>query len=335
MMSDETPPPATLYVVIPCYNESKTLPLTLPRFSAYLKSLVDSQRIAPQSRLVLVDDGSKDDTWSMIADASREGTAVVGVRLSRNFGHQGALLAGLMEAREHCDIAVSADADGQDDIEVMGAMVDAYLEGHDIVYGVRSCRDSDKPFKRFSARAFYKIMNALGAQTVEDHADYRLLSKRALDALAQFDETNLFLRGIVPLIGLPSTTVPYVRNERLGGESHYRLSNMVDLALTGITGLSAKPLRFVFHLGTIVSLASLIGIAYSLVAFLTRNSVDGWTSIVSIVCFLGGMQMLCLGIIGEYVGKAYIESKRRPRYIISETTDERRRRGRERNACSS
>lgn len=310
----------TLYVVVPCYNESQVLPVTLPLFTEKLEQLIRSQRVTTLSRIVLVDDGSEDETHHIILAASKSHQLVECISLSRNHGHQNALLAGLMESRGRCDVAISMDADGQDDIQAIDRMIEAYLNGSDVVYGIRSSRKTDTRFKRTSARAFYGLMGFMGARTIPDHADYRLLSDRALDALAEFGETNLYLRGLVPLLGFPSSTVTYTRTERIAGKTHYPLTKMADLAVDGITSFSVRPLRIIFACGVALFGASLIGIVWSAATLLAGNAVGGWASIVSIVCMLGGIQILSLGIIGEYVGRIYLESKRRPRYIVKQTT---------------
>lgn len=309
-----------LYVVVPCYNEEQVLPITAPEFAKKLASLVQAEKIAPGSRVLFVDDGSKDTTWEIISRLSSENEAIQGIRLSRNRGHQNALLAGLMEAKDRCDITISIDCDGQDDWNAMDSMVDEYRNGCDIVYGVRSSRKTDSFFKRTTARGFYKFLKTMGVETVYDHADYRLVSSRALNAFADFKEVNLFLRGMFPLVGFRSTCVPYERRERIAGKSHYPLSKMLALALDGVTSLSTRPLHLITGLGTVIALLSFLGVLWSVIVALLGNSVPGWASTVCIVCFIGGIQLICLGVIGEYVGKIYLEVKARPRYIISEKT---------------
>lgn len=314
-------PAPKLAIVIPCYNESEVLPVTAPLFKAELAELAEKGKIAAGSFVLFVNDGSKDNTWELIEGLSHGKDSVYkGISLSRNRGHQNALLAGLMEARSMADITISIDCDGQDDIKTMEAMVDAYLDGCDIVYGVRSSRETDTWFKRTTAQGFYKFMEAMGVETVYNHADYRLMSKAALDALAEFKEVNLFLRGLVPLVGYKATSVYYERHERMAGESHYPLSKMLALAVNGITSLSIKPIRLITALGFLVSFISLIGIIWALVTVLSGNAVSGWASMVVIVLFLGGVQLISIGVIGEYIGKIYLEAKGRPRYIISERT---------------
>lgn len=309
-----------LWIVIPCYNEQAVLPVTAPLFMKELTDLTVSGKISDQSRILFVNDGSKDDTWKIICDLAGQDPHFIGIAQSRNRGHQNAVLAGLMEAREKCDITVSIDCDGQDDIEAMGAMVDAYLDGAEVVYGVRSKRDTDTFFKRFTAEGFYKLLNRMGAEVVFNHADYRLISARVLQEFADFHEVNIFLRGMIPLVGFKSTSVYYERHERMAGESHYPLRKMLALAFDGITSLSVKPIAIITAFGTVVSIVGFIGIIWAIVMAAIGHTVAGWASIICIVCFLGGIQLLSLGVIGEYIGKIYLESKHRPRYIISERT---------------
>lgn len=309
-----------LYIVIPCYNEEEVLPITAPMFLEKIKMLTEKGKISENSRVLFVNDGSKDKTWEIIQNLSKQDEHYRGICLSRNRGHQNALLAGLMEAKEKCDITISIDCDGQDDINAMDQMVDEYLNGCDIVYGVRSSRKKDSFFKRTTAQGFYKLMSAMGVETVYNHADYRLISSRALKEFANFKEVNIFLRGMIPLVGFKSTSVYYERNERLAGKSHYPLKKMLALAFDGITSLSVKPIRLITAFGTIVALLSFVGIIWSIVVAIIGNSVAGWASLTSILCFLGGVQLMSLGIIGEYVGKIYLETKQRPRFIVSERT---------------
>ena len=309
-----------LWMVIPCYNEEEVLPVTAPMFLNELTSLRDSQKISDDSRILFVNDGSKDSTWDIITELSAKDKHFIGISQSRNRGHQNAVLAGLMEAKDKCDITISIDCDGQDDITAMGRMVDEYLNGCEVVYGVRSKRTTDTFFKRFTAESFYHLMNWMGAGIVFNHADYRLISALALSHLADFKEVNIFLRGMVPLVGFKSTSVYYERAERLAGESHYPLKKMLALAFDGITSLSVKPIRLITGFGCFVSLVSFIGIIWAIIMAATGNVVAGWASTVCIVCFMGGIQLLCLGVIGEYIGKIYMETKARPRYIISEKT---------------
>ena len=311
-----------LYIIIPCYNEQEVLPITAPMFLEKLKALVAADKISADSRILFVNDGSRDNTWQIIQKLSRKDPPFTGISLSRNRGHQNALLAGLLEAKDKCDITISIDCDGQDDMDAMDAMVDAYREGAEVVYGVRSSRKSDSFFKRTTAQGFYKLMNAMGVETVYNHADYRLLSAKVLRSFADFKEVNIFLRGMIPLVGFKSTCVYYERTPRLAGKSHYPLKKMLALAFDGITSLSIKPIRLITTFGFFVALLSLIGILWSVIVALTGNSVAGWASMICILCFLGGVQLLSVGVIGEYVGKIYLETKRRPRYIIEETTEE-------------
>lgn len=307
-----------LYMIIPCYNEEKVLPITAPFFLEKLNFLISSDKISSESRILFINDGSKDSTWEIITQLSKEDVHYCGIAQSRNRGHQNAVLAGLMEAKSYCDITISIDCDGQDDINAMDNMVDEYLNGYDIVYGVRSSRETDTFFKRFTAQSFYKILSSMGVETVYNHADYRLVSKRVLDAFADFKEVNLFLRGMFPLVGFKSTQVYYERHERIAGESHYPLSKMLGLAFDGITSLSVKPIHTVIGFGIIVSLLSFCMMIYALVSFFMGSVVQGWTSTCAIICFVSGVQLICLGVIGEYIGKIYMETKARPRYIISE-----------------
>lgn len=309
-----------LYIVIPCYNEQEVLPVTSGMFLEKITSLIEKGRVAPESRVVFVNDGSKDNTWNIIQDLAKSDEHFEGVCLSRNRGHQNALLGGLMTVKDRCDITISIDCDGQDDINAMDAMVDAYWDGCEVVYGVRSKRDTDTFFKRFTAEGFYKLMNWMGAQVVFNHADYRLMSSRVLNEFANFKEVNIFLRGMVPLVGFKSTSVYYERAERIAGKSHYPLKKMLALAFDGITSLSVKPIRLITGFGALISVISFLGVIWAVVEAILGSTVAGWASTTSIVCFMGGIQLLCLGVIGEYIGKIYLETKQRPRFIISETT---------------
>ena len=309
-----------LYIVIPCFNEEEVLTETTKRLTEKMRKMMESGKIADSSRILYVDDGSTDSTWHLIDRLYMDNGLVTGIKLSRNKGHQNALLAGLFEAADHADMIVSMDSDLQDDIDVLESFVDEYYNGSEIVYGVRKSRKKDSWFKRTTAVAFYKLMRAMGVEIVYNHADYRLLSKRVINELAQFKETNLYLRGLIPLVGFKSTSVYYSRSERLAGKSHYPFSKMLNLALNGITSLSVKPLRLVMSLGIIVSIISFIGVIWAVVDNLLGNTVTGWASTVCIVCFMGGIQLMCLGVIGEYIGKIYMEVKNRPRFIISERT---------------
>lgn len=311
-----------LYMVIPCYNEEAVLPQTSGMFLNELTELVNKGKISNDSRIMFVNDGSRDRTWEIICELAQKDKHFIGISQSRNRGHQNAVLAGLMEAKDCCDITISIDCDGQDDIGAMEAMVDAYHDGCEIVYGVRSKRATDTFFKRFTAESFYKLLKAMGADVVFNHADYRLMSSRALQEFAKFKEVNLFLRGMVPLVGFKSTCVSYERHERLAGQSHYPLRKMLALAFDGITSLSVKPIRMITFAGILFFVISLIGILWSVITALCGHSVPGWASTACIVLLMGGVQSLFLGVIGEYVGKIYMEVKARPRYIISERTKE-------------
>ena len=314
--------PVRLFIVVPCYNEQEVLPLTAPMFREELRRMTEAGRITEDSRVLFVNDGSRDDTWKIIQDLSLRDPHFQGLCLSRNRGHQNALLCGLMEARDHCDITISIDCDGQDDIRAMEQMVEAYFDGAEIVYGVRSSRKTDTFFKRFTAQSFYRLLNSMGAETVYNHADYRLVSARVLKEFANFKEVNIFLRGMFPLVGFKSTSVYYERNERLAGKSHYPLKKMLALAFDGITSLSVKPIRIITGLGVLISLMSLLLILYALIAWATGRAVAGWSSTLIAVALLGGIQLISLGVIGEYVGKIFLETKHRPRYIVSERTKE-------------
>ncbi len=317
MNNRETP---VLYIVIPCYNEEAVLPITAPMFLQKITDLAAAGKISPESRVLFVNDGSKDRTWQIITELANSDPHYIGISQSRNRGHQNAVLAGLMEAKDRCDITISIDCDGQDDINAMDAMVDAYRDGCEIVYGVRSKRDTDTFFKRFTAEGFYKLLNTMGAEVVYNHADYRLMSARALQEFAKFKEVNLYLRGMVPLVGFKSTVVTYERHERIAGESHYPLSKMLGLAFDGITSLSVKPIRFITGFGVLVAGVSFLGVVWAIIEALLGATVSGWASTTCIICFVSGVQLICLGVIGEYIGKIYMETKRRPRYIISDRT---------------
>lgn len=310
-----------LYIVVPCYNEQEVLPMTSQIFIRKLEELSDLGEISPESRVLFVNDGSRDSTWDIIDELSKSYDWVEGISLSRNRGHQNALLAGLMYAKDRCDVTVSIDADGQDDINAIDEMIKEYHKGCDIVYGVRAARKTDTLFKRATAEGFYKVMNFMGAEVVFNHADYRLLSKRVLEEFANFKEVNIFLRGMVPLVGFKSTSVYYDRAERMAGESKYPLKKMISLAWNGITSLSVKPIHLVMSIGLIVSLLGFLGCIWAFIIGLLGNETAGWASIVCIVTFLGGIQLLSLGIIGEYIGKIYLETKNRPRYIIEKETE--------------
>ena len=310
-------PNNTLYIVVPCYKEQEVLPETSRRLKEKVLQLRAQGKISDKSRIMFVNDGSSDNTWPMIAALhEQEPEMFSGVNLSRNRGHQNALLAGLMTAVNYADMIVSMDADLQDDINAVDGMVDAYHEGFEVVYGVRSKRETDTFFKRFTAEGFYKVMKALGVDIVFNHADYRLMSRRAVEGLAQFSEVNLFLRGIVPQIGYKWTTVTYERAERFAGESKYPLKKMLAFAADGITSFSVKPIRFVLTTGVVVFFISLLMLLYALIAKLTGNTSAGWTSLMGSIWLIGGIQLLSLGVVGEYIGKIYNETKRRPRFII-------------------
>lgn len=309
-----------LYIVIPCYNEQEVLPITAPMFLNKLHELAEKKLVSENSRILFVNDGSSDGTWDIIRTLAASDEHYIGISQSRNRGHQNAVLAGLMEAKDRCDISISIDCDGQDDINAMDNMVRAYLDGCDIVYGVRNDRETDSFFKRTTAQGFYKFLSAMGAEIVYNHADYRLISARALHELAKFKEVNLFLRGMVPLVGFKSTSVEYKRAERIAGKSKYPLRKMLALAGDGITSLSIKPLRLIMSFGVIVALLSFVGVIWAIVSALAGRAVAGWASMTCIICFVSGVQLICMGIIGEYIGKIYMETKHRPRYIISERT---------------
>lgn len=310
-----------LYMVLPCYNEGEVLPETSKQLKEKIEDLIAKNKISKKSKIMFVDDGSKDNTWELIQNLADNDNLFAGVKLSRNKGHQNALLAGLMTAREKADIVISMDADLQDDISVIEAMVDKNNEGYDVVYGVRSSRKKDSFFKRFTAESFYKVMTFLGVDIVYNHADCRLMSKRALDGLEKFQEVNLFLRGIVPQIGYKSTVVYYERNKRFAGESKYPLKKMLSFAFDGITSFSIKPLRLILSLGVAILMISILIMIYSLIVKIMGHTVDGWTFIVISIWFIGGLQMISIGVIGEYIGKIYNETKRRPRYIIETVID--------------
>jgi len=307
-----------LYIVIPCYNEEEVLPVTAPMFKEKLASMIVNGLVADNSRILFVNDGSKDRTWEVLCGLCESDAIFTAVKLSRNRGHQNALLAGLMEAKEDADITISIDCDGQDDINAMDEMVKAYLDGCEIVYGVRNDRTSDTFFKRTTAQGYYKILNALGGEVVYNHADYRLVSSRVLSELANYKEVNLFLRGMFPMIGFKSTCVEYSRHERLAGSSKYPLSKMFALAFDGITSFSVKPIRIITALGAVTVLLSIILILYALISWITGHVVAGWASSFIGTTLIGGIQLISLGVIGEYVGKIYMETKGRPRYIIEE-----------------
>lgn len=311
-----------LYIVIPCYNEETVLPITAPMFLEKIQELIRAGKVAENSRILFVNDGSRDKTWEILCGLAKTEPAYTAISLSRNRGHQNALLAGLMEAKEKCDITISIDCDGQDDINAMNAMVDAYLDGAEVVYGVRSERKTDTFFKRFTAEMFYHLLSWMGVESVFNHADYRLLSSRVLKSFADFREVNIYLRGMIPLVGYKSTSVYYERHERIAGESHYPFSKMLSLAVDGITSLSIRPLRIIGALGLAISCISFLLILWVFISYFTGNVVPGWSSSVLCTCLLGGIQLISLGVIGEYIGKIYMEVKARPRFIVAERTEE-------------
>ena len=310
--------PVKLYIAVPCYNEEEVLPDSAAKLSAKLRSMMDIGTISCDSRIVFIDDGSKDATWSLIRGLHESDSIYSGIKLSRNRGHQNALMCGLMTLKDEADAVISIDADLQDDIEVFDDMVAKYEEGCDVVYGVRSKRATDTAFKRFTAEGYYKVLNRMGAKVIFNHADFRLMSKRALQAFSEFKETNLFLRGLVPMVGFKSDIVTYERSERLAGESKYPLKKMLALAWEGITSLSTKPIKFITRLGLIIFLVSLVMLIYSLIRYFTGATQDGWASLAISIWAIGGLQLLAIGIIGEYIGKIYLETKHRPRYIVEE-----------------
>lgn len=305
-----------LYVVIPCYNEQEVLGETAKRTLEKIEALKQKGEISEASKICFVDDGSKDATWSIIESLNKQNSVFCGVKLAHNKGHQNALLAGLMHAKELADITISMDADLQDDINVIDSFVTEYKKGNEIVYGVRSSREKDTFFKRFTAEAFYKVMKAFGAEIVFNHADYRLMSKKALEALGGYSEVNLFLRGIIPLLGFNTSTVEYERNERFAGESKYPLKKMIKFAFEGLTSFSTSLIRAITLLGFLIFLVSIGVMIYTIVRKFTGNTVDGWAALSCSIWLLGGIQLLCLGLVGEYIGKIYSETKRRPRFII-------------------
>lgn len=308
----------TLYLVVPCYNEEDVLPETAKRLTEKIKHLILEGLITSDSRILFVDDGSKDSTWSIIKQLNKKGKYVSGLKLSKNRGHQNALFAGLMQAKEFADMVISLDADLQDDIDAIDKFIKKYYEGYEIVYGVRSNRATDTFFKRFTAEQFYTLIRGLGADIIYNHADYRLMSKRTIDVLSEFSETNLFLRGIVPLIGFKSTTVLYVRHERFAGKSKYPLRKMINFAIEGIMSFSIKPIKIITAIGLLLFFTSILMLIFFLISYSTGKTVPGWTTIVISIWGIGGLQLLAIGIIGEYIGKIYLETKARPKYIIEE-----------------
>ena len=307
-----------LYLVIPCYNEEQVLPLTSGKFKAKLEELIDAGKISSDSRVMFVNDGSKDTTWDILTSLCEEDKKYAAISLAHNRGHQNALIAGLMEAKKYADITISMDCDGQDDINAIAQMVDEYAKGNEIVFGVRNDRSTDSWFKRTTAQSYYKFLRGMGVDIIPDHADYRLMSSRVLNALEGYGEVNLFLRGIIPQLGFKQSVVYYSRAEREAGTTHYPLSKMMSLAIDGVTSFSIRPLRLITVLGIIVALLSFIGIIYVLVSVISGYYVDGWASTTCILCFVSGIQMISLGVIGEYIGRIYLETKQRPRYFIAE-----------------
>lgn len=321
MINQDLTLPSTLYIVIPCYNEQDVLSETAKRITQKLSSLLDKGKISSESKIVFIDDGSKDSTWQIITELHKGNSFITGLKLSRNYGHQNAVLAGLLTFKDQADIIITLDADLQDDINAIDAFIEKYHCGCDIVYGVRSNRKHDKFLKRFTAQSFYKFLNFIGVEIIYNHADYRLMSKRAISELENFKEVNLFLRGIVPLIGFKSDTVLYERHERFAGKSKYPLKKMLSLAWDGITSFSIKPIRIVSACGLIVFSASIIMLIYFIILHFLGHTVTGWTSIVVSVWAMGGLQLLATGIVGEYIGKIYIETKNRPKFIIDKLLD--------------
>ena len=311
-----------LYLVIPCYNEEQVLPITSDLFGNKLRDLIASETVDPKSRILLVDDGSRDGTWRIIEELAKNSEYFTGISLSRNRGHQNALLAGLYEAAKHCDITVSIDCDGQDNIDAIDNMIEEYRNGAEVVYGVRNDRRSDTIFKRSTAQGFYKLLSKMGVETVYNHADYRLLSAKVIKELQNFKEVNIYLRGMIPLIGFKSTCVPYERKERLAGKTHYPIRKMLSLAIDGITSLSVKPIRLITSLGFIIAIISFLGVLWSVISYFLGKTVAGWASLTSFLCFFSGIQLLSIGVIGEYIGKIYMETKARPRFIIEKRTED-------------
>lgn len=311
-----------LYIVVPCYNEEEVLPETSKRLKEKLESLIQKEMVSSKSRILFVNDGSKDGTWELISQLYASDHSFSGVDLTRNRGHQNALLAGLMIAKDRCDMCISMDADLQDDIEAVDKMVEKYYKGCDIIYGVRSSRKKDTFFKRFTAECFYRAMKLMGAETVFNHADYRLMSKRALEGLMEFKEVNLFLRGMVPMVGYRTETVEYERGERFAGESKYPLKKMLAFAIEGITSLSIKPLKMITASGFFIFVISIVILIYSMACWVMGETIIGWTGIIYSVWAIGGLILLSLGIIGEYIGKIYMETKARPRFLIQEVLDD-------------
>ena len=309
-----------LYIVIPCYNEEEVLPITYKLFLNELNTLVQKEKISTKSKIVFVDDGSSDNTWQIISDLAKNYEAIEGIQQSRNRGHQNAVLMGMLDSKDKGDICITIDCDGQDDVTTIEQMIDKYHEGYEVVYGVRNNRDTDTIFKKYTALSFYTLLKKMGVNVVYNHADYRLMSKSVLEGLSQFKEVNLFLRGLIPLVGFKNTNVYYKRNARIAGESHYPLKKMLALAIDGITSMSTTPLRIITCLGILVSFLSFLFIFWVIIGYFLGNTLSGWASLVSVICLLCGFQLISIGIIVEYVGKIYLEVKNRPRFIISKRT---------------
>ncbi len=310
-----------LVMVVPCYNEEQVLPITNQLFLNKLLELIDAKKISEDSRILFVNDGSKDSTWQIICDLANQDKHFMGISQSRNRGHQNAVLAGLMEVKDSCDITISMDCDGQNDVGAIDDMLEQYQNGYSVVCGVRKDRNTDGFFKKWTATIYYKLLRSMGAELIKNHADYRLIDSRVLQELAKFEEVNLFLRGLIPLVGFKQTWVYYQCNERMAGETHYTLSKMLTLAFDGITSLTIKPIRMITILGLLIALGSLVGILYAILMVILGHTVSGWASLICVICFFGGVQLLAIGILGEYIGKTYLETKHRPRYIISDRTN--------------
>ena len=317
-LSKKTP---ILYLIVPCYNEQEVLPLTNKIFENKIIDLIKNKKISDKSKVLFVNDGSKDSTWEIIKDISKNSKHIEGISLSKNRGHQNALLAGLMEAKDLCDVTITMDCDGQHDINAVDMMIDNYQNGYEIVYGVRNQRQGDSFLKKIFSELYYKIINSLGADVIVNHADYRLVSSKVLNEFKNFKEVNIFLRGLFPMVGFKSTIINYDQFDRKAGKSHYSISKMLTLAMDGITSLSIKPIRIITGFGLFVTLLSFIEIIYTIVSYFDGRTVQGWASMTCIICFVSGIQLISLGVIGEYVGKTYMETKQRPRYIINERTN--------------
>lgn len=311
-----------LYIAVPCYNEEEVLPDSSGKLLNKMNEMISQGKIAADSRIVFIDDGSKDKTWEIISNLHSENEMFQGIKLSRNRGHQNALLCGLMTLKDRCDAVISIDADLQDDINVFDEMVAKFEDGCDVVYGVRSKRETDTFFKRFTAEAYYKVLDKMGAKIIFNHADFRLMSSRALESFSQFKEVNLFLRGLVPMVGYKSDIVTYERSERLLGESKYPLKKMLALAFEGITSLSTKPIKMISRAGLAIFLISIVMLIYFVVRYFMGATVQGWASLAVSIWAIGGLQLLAIGVIGEYIGKIYLETKARPRYIVETYLDD-------------